>query len=332
MFKGIYHGKSSHAPDLDSVLHRAYKHGIDHILITASKPQETFEAISIISHYSNINNSFTLSSCSSHLPIKMGTTIGIHPCQSKDHLVNQTVAEEIVKLISNPHVKAFGELGLDYDRFDYANKEEQLLSFSSQLEIWKHHHPSQIKTNASLSPMVAKAERLPLFLHMRNAFSDFHDIISKYFDKEKNDRGVVHSFTGTLEEANSLINLGFYIGINGCSLREECNLKVVKELPLERLMIESDAPWCQIRPTHASWPLLQSYRKSINDSNNELLSIEQEQEVKKEKHQMNKMVKGRNEPCNTSQVLQILSIIKETPIDHVAEILYKNSIEMFFQE
>lgn len=63
--------------------------------------------------------------------------------------------------------------------------------------------------------------------------------------------GVVHTFDGSAEQAEALIKRGFFLGLNGCSLKTEEQLKVVKELPLEKIMLETDAPWCEIRPTHA---------------------------------------------------------------------------------
>lgn len=76
---------------------------------------------------------------------------------------------------------------------------------------------------------------------MQNAHKEFLDILRAHPTKL---RGVVHSHTGTLEEALELIAAGFYIGINGCSFKEQSGLDCVQKLPLDKLLVESDCPWC----------------------------------------------------------------------------------------
>lgn len=71
--------------------------------------------------------------------------------------------------------------------------------------------------------------------------------------------GVVHSFTGTLEEMRELMDLGLFIGVNGCSFKTEENCAVVKEIRLDRLMLETDGPWCEVRGGHEGWKFLVQY-------------------------------------------------------------------------
>ena len=118
---------------------------------------------------------------------------------------------------------AFGEIGLDYDRLFLSRKDQQLKYFERQLEI-------------------AVELQLPLFLHSRAAGEDFERLLAERLPQLPK-KGLVHSFTGTKEEMERLVAMGLDIGINGCSLKTEENLEVVKGIPLERLQIETDGPW-----------------------------------------------------------------------------------------
>lgn len=121
------------------------------------------------------------------------------------------------------HAVAFGEIGLDYDRLFLSPKEPQLKYFEAQLEI-------------------AVEIQLPLFLHSRAASEDFEKLLAPKLGKIPG-RGLVHSFTGTMEEMQRMVALGLDIGVNGCSLKTEENLEVVKAMPLDRIQIETDGPW-----------------------------------------------------------------------------------------
>ena len=99
------------------------------------------------------------------------------------------------------HAVAFGEIGLDYDRLFLTAKEPQLKYFEAQLDI-------------------AIDVQLPLFLHSRAASEDFEKILTAKLEKLPK-RGLVHSFTGTAEEMKRLVDLGFDIGVNGCSMKSE---------------------------------------------------------------------------------------------------------------
>jgi TatD DNase family protein len=104
-----------------------------------------------------------------------------------------------------------------------------------------------------------------------------------------------------------LVELGFDIGINGCSLKTEENLEVVKEVPLERIQIETDGPWCEIRPSHAS-------AKFLKDA------PPLPKAVKKERWTAETMVKGRNEPCAISQVAYVVAAVKGISVEEVCDV------------
>lgn len=77
---------------------------------------------------------------------------------------------------------------------------------------------------------------------------------------------MVHSFTGTVEEMDELMSLGLYIGLNGCSFKTAENCEVVKAVRLDRLMIETDGPWCEVRPTHEGWKYLVEMEKKEKEA------------------------------------------------------------------
>ncbi|KAH3676215.1 hypothetical protein WICPIJ_009175 [Wickerhamomyces pijperi] len=336
MFHGKYHDKHHHPSDLEDVILRAKTFNVRKMLLTGSSLSESKTIISLADRYPNY----------------FYTTVGVHPCSVNE--INFSVGDEYLTELKDLAllgkklgvVKAFGEFGLDYDRLHYSSKEDQIKYFKLQLDI-------------------AVDVQLPLFLHMRAACDDFVKIIKPYLEVLPKG-GVVHSFTGTSEELHKLLELGFYIGVNGCSLKTEENLEVLKEIPLEKLMIETDAPWCEIRKTHAGYKYLTAYPnetypelKTNQVAAPETAPVPTQANKKKEPSKLDPLlpfpllkkehystkynpstehligelasplIKSRNEPVHIGQVVEIIAKVKEIPVQQVVDVAWKNTINLF---
>ncbi|KAF7196323.1 Deoxyribonuclease Tat-D [Pseudocercospora fuligena] len=291
IFRGWQHGKKAHEDDLESVVQRARDAGVRKMMVTGSDLIESKNAVNLAEDH----------------PGLCYATVGVHPCSAKTFDKHEggpeKLLEELKKLAQESRdagtATAFGEIGLDYDRLQHASKETQMKYFEKQLDLAAELH-------------------MPLFLHMRAAWDDFKALLQPRLEKFPK-RGVIHSFTGTLEEMQNIVQLGFDIGINGCSLKTEDNLAVVKEVPMDRLQIETDGPWCEIRPSHAA-------SVHLKDLPTEM---QLPKAVKKEKWTKDTMVKGRNEPCAIGHVAWVVAKVKGVPVEEVAEAAWNNSIRMF---
>lgn len=187
----------------------------------------------------------------------------------------------------------------DYDRLKFSDKDTQLRHLPRLLEL-------------------SKRFKLPMFLHDRHpeAHADFVRLLREAGFDSTWPGGVAHSFTGTVEEMEQLLDLGLYIGINGCSMKTAANLDVVKAIPLDRLMLETDAPWCSITTTHASHKFLPKQ-----------LPVEK---VKPEKFEAGKGVKGRQEPSDIVAVAHVVAGVKGLTVEEVAKAAYDNSMRLFW--
>ena len=190
-------------------------------------------------------------------------------------------------------VVAIGEIGLDYDREKFCPRDVQMKYFEKQLDL-------------------AKACKLPVIFHNRNTKGDFYSVVKRRRDDFTT--GIVHSFTGSTDEMQQLCALGLYIGINGCGLRTEELLDMVKEIPLDKLVVETDAPWCGIKNSHPS-------RKFVASAF---------EEVKKEKFVAGKMVKDRNEPAKVVEVVEVIASVKGLDVAQVAAATYTNTLAVLF--
>ncbi|KAB0800787.1 hypothetical protein PPYR_06526 [Photinus pyralis] len=281
MYTGVYNGSKKHEPDLKDVLHRSWSNGLNKIIITAGNLEESKNALSL-----------------STSDERLYSTVGCHPTRCLEFEDNPEEYLAQLKDVASANrnkIVAIGECGLDYDRTQFC-----------PIDVQKRYFEKQIHLAQSLN--------LPLFLHCRNAADDLYAILSKY----QNLRGVVHSFDGTIDEANRFMELGYYIGLNGCSLKTKENLETVAQLPSNRVLLETDCPWCEIRPTHAGY----GYVKEENRSH---------PSVKKEKWKADCLIKSRNEPMNIRQVLDVLAALKKEDPSEIGEVIYRNSEELFFE-
>jgi len=153
-------------------------------------------------------------------------SIGIHPHEAEDHVGNEKLLQQFAELATDAKVKAVGECGLDYF-YEHSPKEAQKEILRFQLELAKKHN-------------------MPLIFHVRDAFDDFWPI----FDEFEGVRGVVHSFSATKKELEQILARGLYVGLNGImtfTKRPE-QLEAAKAVPLDKLLLETDAPFLTPAP------------------------------------------------------------------------------------
>ena len=158
-------------------------------------------------------------------PIIYGT-FGIHPHESETNIVDiQTILKNIKK---DKKLIGIGETGLDFF-YNYSSKEKQIVSF-------KYHIEASLDLN------------MPLIVHSRKAEKETFDILNSY--KSHNPKILMHCFTGSKKFANKLISLNSYFSASGIiTFKNSIDLQnTFKEIPLDRLLIETDSPFLAPNP------------------------------------------------------------------------------------
>ena len=196
--------------DRDAVLQRARDAGVGRMIITGASREHSPKALELaLAH-----------------PGELFATAGVHPHHASEY--TEECDAEMRALHAHAEVVAVGETGLDYFR-DFSPRPMQRKAFERQLQI-------------------AVDTSKPLFLHQRDAHGDFMAMM-KNFDGQLG-AAVVHCFTGTREELFDYLDHDWYIGITGwlCDERRGAHLReLVKHIPANRLMIETDAPYLMPR-------------------------------------------------------------------------------------
>jgi len=193
-------------PDRREVLDRAHAVGVHRLIVTGTSVTQSTRAVELaIAH-----------------PGRLFATAGIHPHHAKDFDAHSTDA--LRALAQQPEVVAVGECGLDFNR-NFSPPDAQKFAFAAQLEL-------------------AAETGLPAFLHQRDAHEDFIELLQPVRDRLSG--AVAHCFTGGVEELRAYLDLDLYIGITGwlCDERRGAALiDAVGHIPLERVLVETDAPY-----------------------------------------------------------------------------------------
>jgi len=241
--------------DLDQVLARAAQAGVRLMLVTGASLQGSEQAVALSKRHA-----------------QLFATAGIHPHEASN--ADPSVLQQIASLCADKSVRAVGETGLDFNR-DYSPRPVQEKVFAAHLE---------------LAASIGK----PMFLHQRDAHSRFHPMLREYRDTING--GVVHCFTDQRAALFAYLDLDMYIGITGwiCDERRGRELQeLVQNIPDDRLLIETDAPYLMPRT-------LRPRPKT-----------------------------RRNEPANLREVLRVVAECRQQSTDEVARLSHDNACRLF---
>ncbi len=238
-------GHESFEHDLPQVLERARAAGVAQLIITGASRQGSLDALAVVERGGP----------------GMWATAGLHPHHAADY--DSDTEADFARLHKDPRVLAVGETGLDYYR-DLSPRSAQCFAFERHIEL-------------------ALACAKPMFLHQREAHADFMAILKPIRDQLG--KVVVHCFTGTRAELYDYLDLDLHIGLTGwiCDERRGVHMhEFLREIPHQRLMIETDSPYLMPRSLQP-----------------------------RPKHR-------RNEPAFLPEVLRVLAQVRGQPMDQLA--------------
>ena len=195
--------------DLDEIINSAKKRGISRIITIGIDLSSSRKAVELADQYPGVY-----------------ATVGIHPHSAED--ASDDIYRELKKLAARPKVVGYGEIGLDYAK-QYAPINIQIREFTMQLNLAKELH-------------------LPVVIHDREAHEDTLKLL-----KERGPfpaGGVMHCFSGDVSLAFQVLELGFYVSIPGIvTFKNAVELQqVVREVPMERILLETDGPFLAPAP------------------------------------------------------------------------------------
>ena len=196
--------------DLEATLHNAQDNGVNHIMTVGVDLKSSQRAVELAESISGVYAS-----------------VGVHPHDAKS--CDETVLKALRRLAGKKIVRAWGEIGLDFNRM-YSPRQDQEKWFVDQIQA-------------------ADSLGLPMIFHERDSAGRFLEILKSYFNPER--KGVVHCFSGNAADLASYLELGLYIGVTGIvtiKTRGAELRQLVADIPLDRLLIETDAPYLTPAP------------------------------------------------------------------------------------
>lgn len=203
--------------DRDEIIANAHGDGVEYILNASSDRASVSKSVALARKYPFIY-----------------AAIGIHPHNVGE--IDESIVDYLIDLSNDPKVVAIGEVGLDY-HYDFSPRELQKEWFAKQIAL-------------------ARRLKLPIIVHSREASEDTLKIIKD--EAARDVGGVFHCYSGSVEMARELLELNFYIGVGGAVTFKNARKlpDVVRYIPEDRLLIETDCPYMTPEP----------YRGSRNDS------------------------------------------------------------------
>jgi TatD DNase family protein len=195
--------------DRTDMLQRAFESGVDKIILPNIDSSSISGLLELTKTY----------------PQKIFSALGLHPCSVNDQY--QEELEHILSFMSADHVVAIGETGIDL-YWDKSTFDLQLKALKIQVEL-------------------AIEYDLPIIIHARDSLNELIQFFEDY--RGSGLRGVFHCFTGSVEQGQTIVDLGFYLGLGGILTFKNAGLDlVVPYLPKERFILETDAPYLSPKP------------------------------------------------------------------------------------
>lgn len=239
------------APELEEVIQRAKKAGVSHMTTIGTSLKTIGKTLKLAEAYPFIYAS-----------------VGVHPHEAEEEF--DITYEELAEYAKHPKIIGIGETGLDYF-YEHAPKEKQKELFRLHIQV-------------------ARDFQLPVIIHTRDADADCLDILKEEMKKGPF-KALIHCFTASLEFAQEVLSLGLYISISGIvTFKKAENVQeAVKLIPLERLLIETDAPYLAPIPHRGK----------------------------------------RNEPSFVVHVAEQIAELKNRPLPEVARVTTQNYFDLF---